>query len=395
MITCADPSAIRRIGRYLHDIDYGPTLRRLVGDDIVPFPGFRGVNRRLLKLSREYTFIYSLLLLGQRVEERYVKAMIPVEIASAMAQVGLLIRDQARRWHTDGVAVNTCAGLNLVCSLPPHYPTARTGSQDIYMGSDSLFLAQTLAPCFRGLSVLDICAGSGVQGLVCAMRDASRVVFLEKNPNASEVSRFNAILNGLESRCEMRVSDGVAALSENELFDRTICNPPFMPIGDDLGLPEWGSGGPDGLRVIRELLPGIVRHLAADGEAFMLCAALGDQYRIYMNRTLLEPAARCDGLSIRAFVVSKTPFDDYVRNEVEGSARFTRRDLPPDVRRARIAKWQDSQKCCGQEPQYVYGQLIEIRRTREHCGLEEIAYYQPMRSDPLVRRYLHQREARA
>jgi methylase of polypeptide subunit release factors len=388
MVTCSSPQAIRRIRRYLDDIAYGPTLRLCVGDAILPFPPFTRVNRGLSGLSREYHFIYALLLLGHRVEDRHLTALVPGEVVRDLADVGLLTRDERGRWRTPGLAVNVCGGLYVVCGLPPFYPTGDSRGEETYLGTDSAFFAETLAPCYRGLSVLDICAGSGVQGLVCAMRDAARVVFLERNRIALEASRFNALLNGLESRCEMRESDGVAALGESDLFDRIVCNPPFMPISDDLGLPEWGSGGPDGLRVIRKLLPGIVQHLGDQGQAFVLCSALGDQYAIYMNRELLEPLARNHGLWIRAYIVAKTPFREYITVDLEGSARFTCRQLTGDERRERIGAWREDLIRSGMDPQYVYGQMISIRRATQKGSLEEIPYYTPAKSDPLVSKYL-------
>jgi hypothetical protein len=66
-----------------------------------------------------------------------------------------------------------------------------------YYGDDSAALGRLLTQA-RG-SVLDLCAGVGTQGLVCAPT-AQRVVSVEKQESAAWLYRLNAAVNGVHDR---------------------------------------------------------------------------------------------------------------------------------------------------------------------------------------------------
>ena len=100
----------------------------------------------------------------------------------------------------------------------------------MYIGMDSHGLVQT-APREACDSLLDLCCGSGVQGLV-GSRYATRVVGVDLNPRAIRFARFNAQLNGVEN-WEARLGS-LYSVVEGETFDVILGNPPFVPSG---GLP--------------------------------------------------------------------------------------------------------------------------------------------------------------
>ncbi|CAK9036748.1 Putative glucuronoxylan glucuronosyltransferase IRX7 [Durusdinium trenchii] len=70
----------------------------------------------------------------------------------------------------------------------------------MYLSLDSYAL---ISACPRDAveNVLDMCCGSGVQGLVALRHYARQATFLDVNPRALAFSRFNAALNGLHERC--------------------------------------------------------------------------------------------------------------------------------------------------------------------------------------------------
>ena len=142
------------------------------------------------------------------------------------------------------------------------------------IGVDSLQLALSLPPDrVRGLHVLDVCCGSGVQGLVAAARGAARVVATDLSPRAVRFTRFNAALNGLDLVLrEVRTADCYAGLVQGETFDLILANPPFVATPERL-VPRpalFSSGGEDGADVVRPLAEGAARHLAVGGVLLLI-----------------------------------------------------------------------------------------------------------------------------
>eukprot|EP00438_Fugacium_kawagutii_P007158 Skav231633 [mRNA] locus=scaffold1135:126015:128528:+ [translate_table: standard] len=74
----------------------------------------------------------------------------------------------------------------------------------MYLSLDSYALIHA-APRTRAESMLDICCGSGVQGLVALRHYAEKAkccaTFFDVNPRAIGFSRFNAAMNGFQERC--------------------------------------------------------------------------------------------------------------------------------------------------------------------------------------------------
>jgi methylase of polypeptide subunit release factors len=129
-------------------------------------------------------------------------------------------------------------------------------------GSDSLILAN-LTEVREGARVLDLCTGSGVQGLL-ASRRASAVTAVDIGPRALAMTRANALLNRV-SNVEARRGDLYAA-GRGERYDVIIANPPFVP-GPSRG-PAYHSGGPLGDRVLARILGSADAHLAPGGRLF-------------------------------------------------------------------------------------------------------------------------------
>ena len=66
----------------------------------------------------------------------------------------------------------------------------------MYIGMDSHGLVQA-APRVSGDAMLDLCCGSGIQGII-ASRYANTVTAVDINPRAVRFARFNAQFNGVE-----------------------------------------------------------------------------------------------------------------------------------------------------------------------------------------------------
>lgn len=191
---------------------------------------------------------------------------------------------------------------------PPPGSTALTEEPVMYIGPDSIGLVQhaprSVAPCSdsnefvergegidetgrpRMEMILDLCCGSGVQGIAAAVlrRGNARVTCVDINPRAVRFARFNAALNGLdETKFFATVGDLYSAIEGKDLtqthvtdnasssiFDLILANPPFVPVPPELGRARrrydaFASGGPDGEEVISGIFRGVMERLRPGG----------------------------------------------------------------------------------------------------------------------------------
>ena len=165
----------------------------------------------------------------------------------------------------------------------------------MYIGGDSRGLVWAQPP-IRTEQVLDLCTGSGVQGIVAARYYADRVVLVDFNPRAVRFARMNVVLNGLEDKATVVLGDLYGALDTNEpprawgraakdalgtsswgKFGAILANPPFLPIAEgSIGQNAYGDGGPDGERVFRRIVEEAPLHLTPQG-------------RVHITSNLLDP----------------------------------------------------------------------------------------------------------
>ena len=137
--------------------------------------------------------------------------------------------------------------------------------QVMYVGNDSRWLARATVrrPCRASL---DLCTGSGVQGLLAA-EHAARVVTVDISPRAARCTRFNARVSGA-SNVEVVVGDLFEPLGAGEKFDLITANPPFVPSPIDEF--KFRDGGRSGEDVQQRIVAGLPRYLAPGGIAQMV-----------------------------------------------------------------------------------------------------------------------------
>ena len=131
-------------------------------------------------------------------------------------------------------------------------------------GGDSAILAEVVEG-LEGERVLDVCTGSGVQGVVAAAR-AGHVWMTDISARAAAVAGANTVLNRLNNVTTL-VGDLFRPLG-SERFDLIIANPPFVP-GPRRG-PAYHSGGARGDRVLRRILAGLGARLLPNGRAVLI-----------------------------------------------------------------------------------------------------------------------------
>lgn len=139
----------------------------------------------------------------------------------------------------------------------------------MYLSDDSLALLAA-APREPLGSVLDLCCGSGVQGIVALRYYAQRASFVDLNPRALAFTRFNLALNGLsEKAAGLHQGSLYSALpSDAGPFDAVLANPPFLP--NPMGIASqaialFGNGGELGEQLLMQVIRGADAVLAPTG----------------------------------------------------------------------------------------------------------------------------------
>lgn len=140
----------------------------------------------------------------------------------------------------------------------------------MYLSEDSLALVYG-APREPVHSVLDVCCGSGVQGIVALRYYADRATFVDLNPRAPGFVQFNLALNGLSHKVDGIYNGNLyTALPESapRSYDAILANPPFVPnpkgIASGAGA-MFGNGGDTGEQVFSAIVKGAAKLLGPGG----------------------------------------------------------------------------------------------------------------------------------
>ncbi|MCX4547650.1 methyltransferase [Streptomyces sp. NBC_01500] len=204
-----------------------------------------------------------LFLLDRAVDEQAVRALLSEPSLDVLLSLGVL--DEADGGFRSQVHI-TCVNDLLLATDTGRYSDWWTGADDLsdrvmYIGYDSAGLAN-VAPRSRAKRTLDLCSGSGIQSLV-ASGYSDEVVGVDINPRAIRFARFNAALNGIENTTFV-LGDLHEPVSDRE-FDRIVSNPPFVPEVPEGAHLLYRDGGPDGERLLAQIVSGARQVLAPGG----------------------------------------------------------------------------------------------------------------------------------
>lgn len=135
---------------------------------------------------------------------------------------------------------------------------------------ESDVLARHIRIC-RGQRVLDLGTGSGIYSIVAAARGGN-VLATDINPRCVDMTRLNALLNGLSSVVEAAQSDLFTGIPRQK-FDTIICNPPYGLRPKPVFL--HGDGGIDGMQLTRKIVQNLPRYVAKNGRFQFLVSSVG------------------------------------------------------------------------------------------------------------------------
>ena len=137
---------------------------------------------------------------------------------------------------------------------------------------DSIILAEAVEKETQsGMSVLDIGTGSGIQGIVAALRGAF-VLSTDICPRAVQTARWNAERYQMDKKIEARESDCFNEIPEK--FDRIFFNPPHLWF-DSENVLDHTITDPHYV-LLQRFLDEARTHLEIDGKIFIVCSTIGD-----------------------------------------------------------------------------------------------------------------------
>lgn len=184
-------------------------------------------------------------------------------------------------------------------------------NDNVYLGLDSFALAshlQRLVASFGTVErALDLCTGSGIAGQSLArLLPGSSWTGIDLNEDAVAAANFNAELNRIAPAYRAIQSDLYVDI--DGCFDLIVANPPFIPAPDGHAFPLYGSGGDDGLLVLRPLIAGLGAHLGERGQAVVYGEGIGDDQRLFVQ-DCLDAAAQEHGLDFKLIIFSDGPIE--------------------------------------------------------------------------------------
>ena len=133
------------------------------------------------------------------------------------------------------------------------------------------FVQQAKLSCPR---ILDLGVGSGVIAVTMASElDDCSILALDTSVKALEVARKNAAEHNVTDKIEFRQSDFFASVTEKEVFDLVLSNPPYISEGEYSTLPPEVLADPkislvagqEGLDAIAVIVNEVPRFLAKGG----------------------------------------------------------------------------------------------------------------------------------
>lgn len=315
-----DHASLTTLRKYLDEMMYSLMDFRMsfhVEMSSLGFPTIQSLRPALLQLDAAHSVLFRLFRIGENVDDESIRSALPGNVFEALVQSELLIQDETSEWRTPSLLIVPAEGLYLLVGIPPIYSTA-TRPCNTGFDLSSLIMSRSLPVSFSGLKVLDICSGSGIQGLLSARRGADYVVGLELNEEAVFTSRANAILNDLDGKVEFRCSDKLSALDQSERFDFVMCNTPSSPMIHETGEPS--SVEEIGNVVLLDLIRDLPGHMQPKASGIVTAwRSLGFESRTYQLTAIASQLAQ-RGFSTAAYI-------DQAPNTIESILRTLQTEI--------------------------------------------------------------------
>lgn len=137
---------------------------------------------------------------------------------------------------------------------------------------DSFLLSSCISKYALNKSVLDVCAGSGIQAKAAIDAGAKSVIAVDIDTEAINLMKKSSV-NAIKSDLFANVTGK---------FDLIVCNPPYLPEDkrENKESSLATSGGRRGDEIICRLLDKVTNYLNVDGKVLLLISSLTPQGKI-------------------------------------------------------------------------------------------------------------------
>lgn len=281
-----DNKRVKKLGIWLSESNYSFIYQAMAGifNSVEPWIDEQLICEMLKDVSEKDKNLVEFLLLGYEKEKKVLNEIMGQDNLLTIVDMGFA-HEEAGIIKPEGYVILPVDKLFLIVSLPSCYKNAKKKMSDIYIGSDSTKLMKYVKKQ-KYNKVLDLCAGSGVQGLNIA-EVSNKVTEVELNEIAYSAAILNGKINGLdESKYEVKNGD-LYHCAEGE-YDCILSNPPFVPVPKDITFPLCGDGGEDGLDLVRKIVKGYDKYLKTSGKAYMVLECIGDENTPYVVDCMKE-----------------------------------------------------------------------------------------------------------
>jgi len=281
-----DPDGLRRVAGILRGVGFteeGVRKRLALKDigeiELGSYPHY--LNYRLRRRSPLDVAIMLLLLQGVVTEEELAD-LFDKPARQLLKTAGVVMGDRASRTWRSRVSLYPLGDrLFFTDHRFAHHAwiKARVPRDPVmYLGPDTYYLARTtLHRPIRG--ALDLCAGSGVHGVLAA-GTAERSVGVDISPRAVNFARVNAMLN--DAWNAVFVEGDLFGPVAGERFDLIVANPPFVP--SPVYELTYRDGGPSGADVLRRIVASLPDYLTSDGIAQIVTHVAEREGESYLDR---------------------------------------------------------------------------------------------------------------
>lgn len=150
---------------------------------------------------------------------------------------------------------------------------------EVYVPSDDTFLLADHLNVSENSKILDICTGSGLLAIVAAKK-AKSVVAIDINPYAVRCTKLNSKLNHVDDKVEVIRADLFSGFTVDAKFDFIICNPPYLPVDEEMKIEDWlersWNGGSTGRKIIDKILDTVSSHIVEGGKLLMIQSSVSN-----------------------------------------------------------------------------------------------------------------------
>ena len=254
-------------------------LRQLIGNDI-------WIERSILNDVRMFAYwdkkdidIFRFLFCGHTIDKDVLDEKLGVKSTKFLLSINFAKLKEGIL-YTNGYSIVPILDMFILISTPYEYNNNVTKFVDIYIGQDS-FSMMNMISSKNFENILDLCAGSGIQGFNAIKNNESFLTSIEINENAYNSIKINAAINGFYKNTFVKLADLYDGLEEKK-FDCILSNPPYVPAPQNINVPICGDGGENGFEIVDRIIKGYDKYLSKGGYAYMVLECIGSDTQPYI-----------------------------------------------------------------------------------------------------------------